>query len=225
MYTDPDAGAWTVDDSITVRATTTATLVCHVGHIIELCPKKEMFRIYTGWVVAGMTDVEARRDRAIMPLKGKAMRSNKHWMTILLPSNKYASIVFAIAQSAPVPACIWVDRVRGIAPESINDRGPFSIKIGTRGRTIMCRVGQFGFRHFISGTMKLKFAAWAEIVDEWWTHSVALEFATVRAEHRRFSALAQTLRGLKRVSTLFASVCERHGKITNISWAKSKVTA
>lgn len=74
-----------------------SSLFCTISHVVEICSKKQMFRIHTRGIITFMQNLKALGDRAVMNYPGHSMCSQ-------LWSPKM-TITFWVFTRGPQPAC------------------------------------------------------------------------------------------------------------------------
>ncbi len=147
-----------------------ASLACHVGEIVGLCPEEQMIRPHARRVVAMVEHAEPIRDQAVGKFPRHPM-SEDHPVRSLTESE--TSIAIPIAGAVPFPAS---DRLHsGNVPPEANlqrqQRNPRSVVIPDRQRIAMflpaavVHIAQFA----CDGGARAVFneAWWADWVDAW----------------------------------------------------------
>jgi len=80
----------------------------HVLHVVGLGPGKQMSRVDTRWVVAGMENVQAfRYGTVVLDLPGDSMGIEPTSLTVDLPLRVEASVALREAATYPEPAVVW----------------------------------------------------------------------------------------------------------------------
>ena len=78
-----------------------AIFTFHVGHIVGMCAKKQVVRIYALSIVAVMTDVHALWNRAVAQLVTKPMCERHCWLDI------ESSVIGICFVAHPLPTAVW----------------------------------------------------------------------------------------------------------------------